>query len=163
MSRQGIVMKSFLISEQKIPCWKRGFGVSSTYTFCLWWQCFICYPSWYVIFHCESLILIHYYNHSLGSCQYWQCACCRFANRFEDDQSAIQHCFDCHVCAIHCGWASVQSPPQGMKELFRTREIVLLNFLQAVGPNLMLPTMLTLWGVVTTLQGSNHSCSIEPN
>lgn len=25
---------------------------------------------------------------------------------------------------------------------------------QTVGPNLMLPTMLTLWGVVTTLQGS---------
>jgi hypothetical protein len=24
---------------------------------------------------------------------------------------------------------------------------------QIVGPNLMLPTMLTLWGIVTTLQG----------
>jgi len=61
MSRQGIVMKSFLISEQNIPYWKRGFGVSSTSTFCLSWQCFIYYPSWYVLFHCESLILIHYY------------------------------------------------------------------------------------------------------
>ena len=48
-----------------------------------------------------------------------------------------------------------------MEELFRTRENILLNFLQTVGPNLMLPTMLTLWGVVTALQGSNHSlCSI---
>ncbi|PPQ95882.1 hypothetical protein CVT26_015574 [Gymnopilus dilepis] len=29
--------------------------------------------------------------------------------------------------------------------------------LKAVGPNLMLPTMLTLWGVVTTLQGVAHN------
>lgn len=29
--------------------------------------------------------------------------------------------------------------------------------LKAVGPNLMLPTMLTLWGVVTTLQGVVHN------
>lgn len=28
------------------------------------------------------------------------------------------------------------------------------EFRKAVGPNLMLPTMLTLWGIVTTLQGT---------
>lgn len=29
--------------------------------------------------------------------------------------------------------------------------------LKAVGPNLMLPTMLTFWGIVTTLQGIGYN------